>query len=178
MLNSISGIHITRPFHLLLIDPDTNYSTLLAAFKQLYQDLTTIKADRFLTTDEQVCTFVSSKIFKESLPEKCLLDTLKESTQMYQSEVEKLLGLALKMFAEGFDHQKGAIFGFGPSAEKETGSVLKISTVDEDTLGKMDRYVPVHNLGEERNVGMVNHELNIRGKQHLKTVSRKIVINR
>ena len=42
----------------------------------------------------------------------------------------------------------------------------------------MDNFVPVHNLGEERNVGMVNYEINLLGKHNLKTTSQKIVINR
>ena len=55
---------------------------------------------------------------------------------------------------------------------------MKIANADEETLEKMDKYVPIHNLGEERNVGMVNYELDIRGKQNLESASRKIVIKR
>ena len=36
----------------------------------------------------------------------------------------------------------------------------------------------MHNIGEERNVGMVNYESSIRGKNQLKTVSSKLVINK
>ena len=36
----------------------------------------------------------------------------------------------------------------------------------------------VHNIGEERNVGMVNYESSIRGKNQLKTISSKLVINK
>ena len=82
------------------------------------------------------------------------------------------------MFAEGFDYQKGAIFRLGPSSNMETNSVLKITNVDDETLDKMGKFVPVHNLGEERNVGMVNYEIDICGKRNLASASRKIVINR
>ena len=60
----------------------------------------------------------------------------------------------------------------------EINSVLKIANVGEETLNKMDKFVPVHNLGEERNVGMVNYEIDICGKGNLASASRKIVINR
>ena len=36
---------------------------------------------------------------------------------------------------------------------------------------------PVHNLGEERSVGMINHELEIRGKKHFNTSSQNLVLN-
>ena len=54
-------LHITRPFHTLLIDPSTTYSTLMVSFKRLYKDLTEIPAKNFLTTD-QVAYFVTKDI--------------------------------------------------------------------------------------------------------------------
>ena len=161
----------------MLIHPETTYSKLIIAFKKLYEDLTTISANHFLTVN-QVVTFVTEDMFKEFLPEECLQDVLKEAAELYPKEIERLITLLLKMFAEGFDYQKGAIFGFGPSSNMETNSVLKIANVDDETLDKMDKFVPVHNLGEERNVGMVNYEIDIRGKRNLASASRKIVINR
>ena len=50
--------------------------------------------------------------------------------------------------------------------------------MSEDQLKILDANVQVHNLGEERNVGLVNYELSIRGKNNLESVSRKIVLNR
>ena len=38
--------------------------------------------------------------------------------------------------------------------------------------------MPLHNLAEERNVGLTNYELDIRGKKNLESVSKKIVLNR
>ena len=82
------------------------------------------------------------------------------------------------MFAEGFSLQRGAIFGFGPNKDDDTGTVLKISDLSQDEVSKMDEsHMQVHNLGEENNVGCVNYELNIRGKSHLDSASRKIVLN-
>ena len=80
-------------------------------------------------------------------------------------------------FADGFAHQKGAIFGFGYQKDDDTKTVLKISNLDQDSLNKLNK-VPIHNLGEERAVGMINHELQIRGKPFIETCSRNMVLNR
>ena len=80
-------------------------------------------------------------------------------------------------FADGFAHQKGAIFVFGHQKDDDTKTVLKISNLDQDSLNKLNK-VPIHNLGEERAVGMINHELQIRGKPFLETCSRNMVLNR
>ena len=45
---ALLGLRITRPFHTLLIDPSTTYSTLMVSFKRLYKDLTEISAKSFL----------------------------------------------------------------------------------------------------------------------------------
>ena len=52
--------------------------------------------------------------------------------------------------------QKGATFGFGPTADIDTGSLLKISTASNEMMKKLDK-VPIHNLAEERSVGLVNY---------------------
>lgn len=73
------------------------------------------------------------------------------------------------MIAEGFDHQKGGIFGFGKNAAKDTDkNVVKISKMSKEQLKILDDNFQVQNLGEERNVGLVNYELSIRGKKILK----------
>ena len=41
-----------------------------------------------------------------------------------------------------------------------------------------DGSVPIHNLSEERSVGLVNYGMQIRGKNNLSTVSRNIVLNK
>ena len=64
---ALLGLHITRPFHTLLIDPSTTYSTLMVSFKRLYKDLTEIPAKNFLTTD-QVAYFVTKDIYKKLEP--------------------------------------------------------------------------------------------------------------
>ena len=83
------------------------------------------------------------------------------------------------MFADGISLQKGAIFGFGPNKDEDTGTVLKLSSLSQEEVQKMDDgKVQVHNLGEERTVGCFNYEISIRGKSNLETASRNIVLNR
>ena len=173
---ALLGVHITRPFHTLLMDADTNYTTLLQSFSTLYNDLTTISPKHYLNC-EKVCNFVCPDLFKQSLPSQTLLDSLKVCMMEYPQEIEKIMSLALKEFASGFSHQKGAIFGFGPTAAEDTGHVLKISTLSEDEMKVLDK-VMVHNIGEERNVGLCNFEVSLRGKENLTSVSRKMILNR
>ena len=82
------------------------------------------------------------------------------------------------MFAEGFSYQKGAIFGFGPSANLGTEITMKSSNADVVTLEKLDKSVQVHKILEERNVGETNDELKIKAKENLNNVSRKMVLNK
>ena len=176
---ALLGLHITRPFHSLLMSDDTVYSTLLEAFPKLHHELTTIDPEKLLTINEQVFHFVPEEIFTESKPKPILLESLEEGYTQYSEEVTVLLKIMLKSFADGFAHQKGAIFGFGETADKPTEkNVAKICTMTKDEIDTLDKNVQTHNIGEERNVGMVNYELSIRGKGNLDSVSRKLVLNR
>ena len=175
---SLLGIHVTRPFHSLLLDEKTTYSSLLDAFKALNSDLKDTDPHKLLST-EKVLSFTSSSVFHNSLPKKCLLENLKSIINEYQEPIADILKIALGMFADGFAVQKGALFGFGPQALDTTGTKLKISTASPCIKRKLDSgYVPLHNLAEERNVGLTNYELDIRGKKNLESVSKKIVLNR
>ena len=173
---ALLGIHVTRPFHTLLMDADTNYTILKQSFATLYDNLTTIPPKNYLKC-EKVCNFVSPELFKQSLPSLCLLESLNACVLQYPTEIEKIVGLALSAFAKGFAYQKGAIFGFGPTAADDTGHALKISALKEDEMKILDKVI-VHNIGEERNVGLCNFEISIRGKNNLNSVSRKMVLNR
>ena len=62
---ALLGLHITRPFHTLLIDPSTTYSTLMVSFKRLYKDLTEIPAKNFQATN-QVTYFATKDIYEKS----------------------------------------------------------------------------------------------------------------
>eukprot|EP00111_Clytia_hemisphaerica_P003054 TCONS_00008661-protein len=101
------------------MNTETNYSLILKSFSQLYKELTEIQASCLLTLD-RVFTFVSEDTFQNSLPKKkFLLQSLQENINKYPKEIEKIIRIALEKFAEGFHHQKGAIFGFGKNADDE-----------------------------------------------------------
>ena len=44
-------------------------------------------------------------------------------------------------------------------------------------LNKLEK-APVTNLAEERSVGFINYELNLRGKEHLESVSKKMILSK
>ena len=71
--------------------------------------------------------------------------------------------------------QKGAIFGFGSTTADDTGTVLKICEVVDPAEKQLLLKSPLHNLGEEQNVGLLNYEIGFRGHKHLETVSQKMV---
>ena len=58
-------------------------------------------------------------------------------------------------------------------------SWLKFLTLDQKQSNfYFSNKAPLHNLGEERSVGLINYELSIRGKENLEASSRKLVLNR
>ena len=61
---ALVSIHIGRPFLSLLLDSETNYDTLIAAFPQLHKDLTTADINSFITITEGACNFISEEQFK------------------------------------------------------------------------------------------------------------------
>ena len=56
--------------------------------------------------------------------------------------------------------------------EHDTGTVLKLDELSQDQSEQLN-HAQTHNLSEERSVGFVNYELDIRGEQNLEAVSRK-----
>ena len=57
---------------------------------------------------------------------------------------------------DGFALQKGATFGFGPTADDDTGKVTKICNIDEDELAAVNQ-TDVHNIRSQRKVGEINY---------------------
>ena len=127
---------------------------------------------KYLQFESIVCDFVSQDCFKKSLPKSCLLESLTGCISQYKKQVQHFLSICITRLAESFELQQGAIFGFGKFADDETNKVLKISTLESSKRCKLNQ-APVHNLNEERSVGWVNHEISIRGKKHLESVSKK-----
>ena len=81
--------------------------------------------------------------------------------------------ICLGIFSKEFYKQKVAIFGFGThDATYSTGSIINICNFED--IVKLQN-VPVHNLGEKRNVGLFTYVLNFRGRCNFKTASQNIV---
>ena len=72
--------------------------------------------------------------------------------------------MILPRLADGFQKQKGDIFGFGDYNES---SPNLLSQMDANKLEE----APVHNLAAERSVGFVNYELSRRGAKQLASAS-------
>ena len=173
---SLVGLHILKPFHKLILDKETKYSTLMIAFPKLHEELLSISPVDMLSLN-QVFHFAKEEHFEEAFPNTDLSTYLEIVAKEYKREVCQLLQILLKKFAYGFQFQKGAIFGFGEKKDEDTGTVLKICQLGEEKVEVIDN-VQIHNLGEECSVGFINYELDIRGKQNLEAVSRKMVLNK
>lgn len=128
-----------------------------------------------ILSPDQVFKFVSAEIFKDTLAKDHLLTHLFHCANEYKEEVIKILRVVLPKFHKGFDKQKGAIFGFGETAKDDTGPVLKICELEDKSVLAN---ALVTNLGEERNVGNMNYELNFRGREHFKTSTQNVVLNK
>ena len=81
-----------------------------------------------------------------------------------QNANKKLVEIALQMLAEGFSYQKGAIFGFGPSANLGT----EITMMQKPWI---NLYRCIKFWKKEK--GETNYELKIKAKENLHNVSRK-----
>ena len=76
-----------------------------------------------------------------------------------------------------FNIKKGLHSDLEKKKNEDTGTVTKISILNEENIKNLDN-VQIHNLSEERSVGYVNYELGIPGKQNLEAASRKMVLNK
>ena len=90
------GIHILKPFHEILIHPETNYTTLLKSFPKLYGELTSIEPEKLLKIDH-VYKFVTEEMFKNCLPDKDLLHVLSQFCEKYPQEIKQLITLFKKI---------------------------------------------------------------------------------
>ena len=174
---SLIGIHVSKPFQALLIDVDTKYTTLMVAFPKLYQELITVDAVDMCSTSIQVFHFVSKEMFESCAPDKEVSAIINECAKVYKDQIVALIKMMLSKIADGFDLQRGAVFGFGTHANDDTGPLLKVADVTGKEKEDLD-CTNVHNLGEERSVGSINNEIKIRGKRNLESASRKLVLNK
>ena len=63
------------------------------------------------------------------------------------NQVSQLLQITLPRLAEGFSDQHRAIFGSGPKANNDTGTILKAEVVSQAKKRKLVN-VPIHNLNK------------------------------
>ena len=174
---ALIGIHITKPFQALIIDCETKFSTLVAAFPKLYDELTTVDPANMCNTREQVFHFVSKEMFTSGLPDNEVCSIINECAEEHKDDIAQLMRMMISKIADGFDLQRGAVFGFGTHANDDTGTLFKVATATDEEKEELD-HTSVHNLGEERSVGSINNEIKIRGKRNLESASRKIVLNK
>ena len=175
---ALIGIHFTKPYLVLLLDKNTTYERLIQAFPILYSDLKNANVDNIMQTDIKIVEFVNKKEFERTLPKECLRESVNGCVSEYKKEIKQFLTILLPRMAAGLSEQRGALFGFGPKANEDTGSLLKISQIEDEDIKKKLNKAMIHNLNEERSVGFINYEICIRGKQNLEAASRKMVINK
>ena len=75
-------------------------------------------------------------------------ECVKNCAIKYKKEVLQLLDITIPRLADIFSEQRGALFGFGPKKQDDTGSLLKISK-KRYKKRKLNK-VAVYNLNEER----------------------------
>ena len=87
---ALIGIHITKPFQALLIDPATTYSTISVAFPKLYEELKTVDAALLCSTSLQTFKFVSLNTFKKCIPAEDVCKAIDECCQTHKHEITQL----------------------------------------------------------------------------------------
>ena len=161
---ALIGIHITKPFQALVIDCDTKFSTLSVAFPKLYEELTTINPATLCQTSDHIFQFANKDMFSSGLPDDDVCRVIDECAVKYKDEMEELMRMMIYKIADGFDLQRGAVFGFGTHANDDTGTLFKVANASDKEKDELDN-TSVHNLGEERSVGSVNNEIRIRARE-------------
>ena len=176
---SLINIHFTRPYFRILISKDTNYDTLINIFPKVYQSLKDTDTELLLQTQNLVVSFIDTDEFTKALPNEELRKSVEDCIQVYRKEITHLLKLFLPRLANGFSDQRGALFGFGPHQDEDTGKLLKISEFIKDDANRLKcNKAQVHNLNEERSVGFINYELATGAKTTLKLHPKKWLLTR
>ena len=103
------------------------------------------------------------------------METVRISITTYRSEIESMVDILLVKFVEGIFTQRGAIFGFEPNSNNDTGPLLKICNVSDEDMKDLD-CVPKDNICYERSVGFFGYELGVRGKTQFEKCSGMMTI--
>ena len=165
----IVGIHIVEPFLSLTTSTKADYSKLQESFPKVITDLCTVKPELLLDLTSPALSFVSKERFQACLYTDELLEPTKAVIENNRTEVVKVLNILLPQLAAGWSKQRGAVFGFGPDADKECST--KVSDQDQEKL----KCAPINNLDPERSVGYINYELGVRGAKQLGATSSALV---
>ena len=80
--------------------------------------------------------------------------------------------------AAGFSEQQGALFGFGPKAHENTGTLLKISSATDEAKRRKLNRAATHNLKEGEKCEFHQLQDTYTGKQCLESASKKMIINK
>ena len=88
---------------------------------------------------EQCFHFVNNELFIKALPENNILKELLTVNQQCPSEIEQILLISVQKFAKGFICQKVTIFDFGENANNDTGSIFRISQLEETEIEHMNQ---------------------------------------
>lgn len=124
----------------------------------MYESLKNTEIESLLQSENLVTNFIEKDEFNKTLPKEVLRKSVENCIQTYKKEVTHLLKLFLPRLANGFSDQRGALFGFGPHKDEDTGKLLKISEFIKNDNGQKLNKAQVHNLKEERSVGFIKHQ--------------------
>ena len=73
---------------------------------------------------------------ERTLPKECLRESVNGCVSEYEKEIKQFLSILLPRMAAGLSEQRGALFGFGPKVNEDTGSLLKISQIEDQDIKK------------------------------------------
>ena len=104
-------IHVIKPLQALLIDPDTNYSTLSVTFPKFYEELKTVNSEELCSTSHQVLQFVPIETFERCIPSQDVCKAIDETCQNNKCEIIHLLQLMISKIADKL--QALGSLGFG-----------------------------------------------------------------
>lgn len=106
-VGALIGLHLVEPFLSLTTSSNTSYSTLIPAFKQLYEDLTDTDALQLLDLDKPAFKFISKERFEQCKYDSDICEVIAKTGQQMRTQVLSVLTMVLPALAKGFKNQKG-----------------------------------------------------------------------
>ena len=165
---ALMGIHLIQPYPKTTYYDALNYAELIPTMRKLYENLVTIPAEQLTDISRPALSFVDEAQFKECLWHEDMLLSLQECVTAHRDDVIGVVQLMLNACAEGFQLQRGNIFGFG---DYDKNSPDLITNHDIEKLLK----APINTIAAEQTVGASNYERKLRGPHQLAKASASIV---